>query len=257
MAEVRLRAIAFDLFHTLVDPEDFRPSGFRRAPEVARLLGLPESEFVAAWEAQSAERQVTRSPTVLERVQAYCRSRGVSPPPEAWSRVDDLLGRYCDRAIQQPRPAIVASLRELKRRGWTLGLVSNCDEREHRAWPSSALAPLFDATVFSCDVGHAKPSAEAFRALLPRWGNIPLAEAMFVGDGNGGELAGARRAGFARVVFQAGFVSVNGLRPATENEKIRREADDSVVGVEELPPKVGAPAGPREPEGPPRGSNAS
>ena len=238
-----VRAVAFDLFHTLVDPEEFRPPEFRRAREIARLLDLSEPEFVAAWDADSDARQVTRSPGVVERVQAYCRAHGVSPSPDVWLRVDDVLGRYCDLAIRNPHREVLETLGELRRRGWTLGLVSNCDEREHREWPASPLAPLFAAAVFSCDVGFAKPSPEAFRALIPRWKGIPLAAAVFVGDGNGGELRGARRAGFSRVVFQSGFVSVNGLRPPAENEEIRRQADETISKLGDLLLRLGTPAG--------------
>ena len=234
MEHVRARAIAFDLFHTLVDPEEFRVPPFRRSIAVARLLGLPEDAFDAYWNAQSAARQLVRSPTVVERVQAFCRAQGVTPPPDVWPRVDELLGRTCDQAIRHPRRAARTALGELRRRGWTLGLLSNCDEREHRAWPESPLAPFFHAAVFSCDIGHAKPSPEAYAALPPRWGGVPLRDAIFVGDGNGGELAGARAAGFARVIFQSGFVAVNGLRPAAENERIRRQSDVTISDLREL-----------------------
>ncbi len=238
----RARAVAFDLFHTLVDPEEFRPPEFHRASAVAARLGLPEAEFTAAWNAGAAERQVSLTPTVVERVRSICRSFGVTPAPAAWAEVDDLLGRYTDLALLRPRATVVSALRRLRESGWTLGLLSNCDERERRGWSRSELARWFDAVVFSCEVGAAKPSTAAFRALVPRWGGIPLEESVFVGDGANDELVGARRAGFARVVFQAGFVSVNGLRSAEANERVRAEADAVVRDVSEVPGLLGKPA---------------
>jgi putative hydrolase of the HAD superfamily len=228
------RAIAFDLFHTLVDPEEFRPPDFHRAPAVARLLGLPEKEFTEAWEAAAHERQLSLAPTVVERVQALCREFGVSPRAELWPEVSDLLGRITDLAILNPRRSVLRTLRQLKEQGWTLGVLSNCDERERRKWNDSELATLVDAAVFSCEVGAAKPSLEAYRALVPRWGGIPLHDAVFVGDGMNNEIPGARRAGFAKVLFQSQFVSVNGLRTPEANDAIRATADGALADLGDL-----------------------
>jgi putative hydrolase of the HAD superfamily len=230
-----LRAIAFDLFHTLVDPQEFQPRGFRRSRAVADLVGLPAEEVLRAWEGpQYRDRQITRVPTVVDRVRALCDARGVTPPASVWPEVDDLLGRYQDLAIRHPRPEVVEALRGLRGRGWTLGVVSNCDERESRAWPGSELSRLVDGSVLSCDVGFAKPDPEAYRALVHRWGDTPLSAAIFVGDGYSDELPGARRAGFGRVLFQSGFVSVNGIRTAEENARIAAGADGSIAGIGEL-----------------------
>jgi putative hydrolase of the HAD superfamily len=229
-----VRAIALDLFHTLVDPEDFRPKEFLKASAVAELLGLDTEEFVKFWAADAPDRMVTRTPPVTDRVRRYCFSHGVTPPESVWPAVTDILGKYTDLAILNPRRSIIETLGRLRDRGLVLGLISNCDEREVRAWPRSDLAGLFNATVFSCEAGAAKPSARAYQALVPRWGGIPLNDAMFVGDGNNDELAGARRAGFARVVFDSEFVSVNGLRSAEANERLRQDADTAIGHLEDL-----------------------
>jgi putative hydrolase of the HAD superfamily len=230
----RVRAVAFDLFHTIVDPEDFRPKEFLRARAVAELLKLPSPEFEEYWAETVLDRVVAKVPTVTDRVRRYCSSRGILPPDGAWSMVTDILGRYQDLAIRNPRKNVLEGLRRLKEQGLALGLVSNCDEREMRAWPDSVLAPIFDAAVFSCEIGFAKPSVEAYQALVPRWGGIPLDEAIFVGDGSNDELAGARRAGFRHVVFDSEFVDHNGLRSPEANERIRKEADTSIRNLSEL-----------------------
>jgi putative hydrolase of the HAD superfamily len=175
-----------------------------------------------------------RIPSVTDRVRRYCSSRGISPPDSAWPVVTDILGRHADLAIRNPRKSVLETLRILKERGFVLGLVSNCDEREVWAWSGSEIAPLFDATVFSCDVGFAKPSAEAYRALIPRWGGILLSKAIFVGDGSNNELAGARAAGFSQVIFDSEFVAYNGLRTAEANERLRKDADGTIGRLSEL-----------------------
>lgn len=230
----RVRAIAFDLFHTIVDPEDFRPKEFIRARAVAVLLNVPSTEFEEYWAATLRDRAIAKVPNVTDRVRRYCSSRGILPPEDAWPAVTDILGRYQNLAIRYPRKNILETLRHLKERGLSLGLVSNCDEREVRGWSASALEPLFDAAVFSCEVGAAKPSMGCYEALIPRWGGIPLRDAVFVGDGSDDELAGARRAGFSRVIFDDEFVARNGLRSAEANERFRGDSDASIGTLSEL-----------------------
>jgi len=229
-----VRAIAFDLFHTIVDPEDFRPKEFIRTREISKLIGLPEREFEEFWTKGRQERIVTMTPSVTDRVRIYCAGVGLSPSTKIWPLVDDILGRYTDLAIRNPRRSILDSLQRLRRRGFVIGLLSNCDEREVRSWPGTALSKLFDATVFSCEVGFAKPSPESYFALVPKWGSIPLREAIFVGDGANDELSGARHAGFSHVVFDSEFVAVNGLRSSAENERLRKESDSEVTSLSQL-----------------------
>ncbi len=240
----RLRAVAFDLFHTLVDPEEFRPREFHRAREIARRLGLPVAEFEAAWAARLPRRNTSSLPRVVDQVRELATELGSRSGNVDWEEIDDMLGRYCDAALRTPRPEVIRSLRELRRLGWTLGVVSNCDEREVRTWRASPLADLIDATAFSCETGRAKPVPEAYQALVPRWGGIPLPESVFVGDGGSEELVGARRVGFARVLFQAGFVATNGFRSEAENARIRAQADETVAGLPELLDRLTVVGGP-------------
>lgn len=233
-ARAPVRGIAIDLFHTLVDPEDFRPKEFLRPREIAKLVGADPVDLEKFWSSSARERMVTQSPTVLDRVREFCSSRGITPPERVWPQVSDVLGRYADLAIRNPRKGILSALRRFKDEGWLLGLVSNCDEREIRAWADSPLVTLFDATVFSCEVGAAKPDEGAYRALIPRWGGVPLTEAVFVGDGSNDELAGAHRAGFLRVVFDDEFVASNGLRDSAANERLRKQADATIHRLEDL-----------------------
>ena len=56
------QAVVFDLFHTLIDPEDFRPKEYRRASVVADILGLPQDEFRVFWDSTQTTRMLTARP---------------------------------------------------------------------------------------------------------------------------------------------------------------------------------------------------
>jgi putative hydrolase of the HAD superfamily len=91
-------------------------------------------------------------------------------------------------------PEAIAMLRELRDRGLKLAVVSNCFPKDVEAWPRCSGAQWFDTSVFSFDVGAAKPEPQIYLEAVQRLG-IESAEAVFVGDGGDDELLGAERAG--------------------------------------------------------------
>jgi len=233
----RLEAVVFDLFHTLVDPEDFRPRDFDRVERTAAALGVEAEPFRAYWEGQLAE-LVVCSDRPADRAAAYARARGLPVTPARWAEVDDILGRYQDLALEHPRPEVLGALRALRDGGLPLGLLSNAHERDVRAWERSPLLPLLEATSVSCFTGHAKPSPEAYRVALSGLG-VAAGRAAFVADGGSGELAGARRAGFGLVVLVSGPARRSGLRDAAQVAALEKEADLHLGGVEDLPAVLG------------------
>lgn len=109
---------------------------------------------------------------------------------EVWRPAHEVLGSA---------QALLASLRG---RGIKTGLVAN-------SWPDPArllrgdverfgLSELFDAIVFSEEVGYRKPQPEIFLHALDQLGVEPE-DAMFVGDRLGADVQGAARVGMTTV----------------------------------------------------------
>lgn len=236
-------AVVFDLFHTLVDPEAHRSGPFDRLAESARLLGVDADALRDHWEDVVVEAATTpvRTAEVLARV---CRER---PSEAVLAAVDDAMGRYQDRAIREPLPEAVAALETLAAAGVRVGLLSNALERDVRAWDDSPLRSGFHAAVFSCFAGVMKPDPAAYRAVLEALG-VTAGEAVFVGDGHSGELAGAKRAGFGTVVVVTGPALRSGLRTPAEMAVIAADADVEIGDVGRVPEVFGIsrrPSGPR------------
>ena len=225
--------IVFDLFHTLVDPEDFRPKDFRRVERIASLLQIDPDAFSSYWESTVALRN-TRSKPVITYIQEYTSKIGKTCSSELLSQIDYELGCYQDMAILKPRLEAVSGLKSLTDHGFRLGLLTNCDERDVRQWKRSPLSPFFEAACFSCVIGFQKPDRDSYRIVLEKLGTL-ASQGAYVGDGGSNELEGARKAGFGRVVFMRGFVSHNGLRNATELETFQRSSDISIDSLQELP----------------------
>ena len=93
-------------------------------------------------------------------------------------------------------PDVEACLKGLKRRGFTLGIVSNWDATLEGLIRSLGMLPYFDEVVASAAVGCRKPSAAVFQIAMERVGATPE-ECVHVGDlpeadGDGAAAAGIR-----------------------------------------------------------------
>lgn len=95
-----------------------------------------------------------------------------------------------------PYPDVEACLKGLKRRGFTLGIISNWDATLEQLIRSMGLLPYFDDVVASAAVGCRKPSRAIFEIAMERLGAQPE-ECVHVGDlpeadGDGATSAGIR-----------------------------------------------------------------
>jgi putative hydrolase of the HAD superfamily len=233
MKNMSTKGIVFDLFQTLVDPEEFRPKEYRRAQAAADILGLDKVAFFAYWKETQQERMTTSKPE-LQYVKDFVVNSGKTPPSSrALERADEALGCYEDLALLKPRKDVVAPIKRLASRGYRLGLLSNTYERFVREWPNSPLASSFDATAFSDEIGVMKPERKAYVVILRRL-RLDAKVCAYVGDGGSQELIGAKGAGFRRVVFMKKFVSRNGMKNAEELQEIAGQADVSVDDFEDL-----------------------
>lgn len=223
--------IVFDLFHTLIDPDPHRPRGFDYRMAIVDEFGFDRDAFVDFWEATYVERETTAI-DLVDLVDRFARRTGLTIGPDERATVDGWFGVGKDRAILEPPSELVDLVADLGR-AVPVGILSNCYEREVRRWPDSPYAPLVDAFVGSCFLGAMKPDPVTYREVLAALG-LPPERAVFVGNGGGDELAGARTVGFGRVVHMNAF-DLAGANVAPAEQRVRAEtADVSVDRLDEL-----------------------
>jgi putative hydrolase of the HAD superfamily len=181
---MRLKAVIFDLWETLID-WDVEAAAVMNA----RLDELTEAGFRERWYA-APNRYTAPVRTVLAEI-------GV--PEEAMDDVCAVRHEFLRRCLV-PRDGVVETLHELRRRGLKLGLITVCSEDTETLWPESQLAGLFDAEIFSSRIGISKPDPRIYLACCDDLGVAP-AQAVFVGDGANDELAGARRVGMKAILI--------------------------------------------------------
>jgi putative hydrolase of the HAD superfamily len=195
-----MKAVIFDLFHTLTGLE----SEWSDLPITSEVLGFDRRAWDDALTVHSQWRVVgeVRDPYEILRRLALQVDPKVS---------DDLVRKALKIRIARFRDALaripaenIEVVRTLRRAGMRVGLISNADTIEVASWSSCPAAGVFDAELFSCEVGMAKPQPEIYRKCLEMLDVAPE-EAMFVGDGGSNELAGAKEVGL-KTVFISGVI---------------------------------------------------
>jgi putative hydrolase of the HAD superfamily len=113
---------------------------------------------------------------------------------------NSLFDFFADPANWVRDPEALSTLRTLRERGLTIGVISNFDYRLYRILDGLGLHHWLDSITISSEIGFAKPSAKLFEAALDRHQLLPT-EALHVGDSEHLDLAGAESAGIRAVLL--------------------------------------------------------
>jgi HAD superfamily hydrolase (TIGR01549 family) len=195
-------AVLFDLFETLFT--EYRHPTPPRWGVPSRELGLDPVGFRHAW-MNLQERRMTTPLTYAEALQLICEELGCEPPPGAIAELDEIRCRDKAACFSELDDAVVGALQVLRTSGTATAIVSNCSVEEITAFASSDIATLVDDVVWSFAVGKAKPDPAIYELACERLSVTP-ADAVFVGDGSFGELAGAAEAGL-RPIWASWFIT--------------------------------------------------
>jgi putative hydrolase of the HAD superfamily len=192
-----MRAIVFDFFGTLTNPENERS---RRSvyDATAQVLGVPPDDFWQAVTASFTDRATGAFGGTAEALQEMATRCGRKP-----TRVELAAAVQVHHAGAQllhfPRAGSLEVLRTLRDRGFGLGLLSDCSSELCEAWKDTVYAAHFDVTIFSWAVGYRKPDARGFSAVAEGLG-VPPSLCWFVGDGGSRELSGAAAVGMTPIL---------------------------------------------------------
>ena len=215
------RAVLFDLFDTLVRMDTEAYLAGKR--EEARLLGAPPEQFIAAWIDSSDQAQKGELPDFPARVRHAALACGVDPDETAIARVSGLEVRMAPSLSLYPD--VLLTLEGLRRHpGLRIGLVSNASSTAALLVERLGLAERFDHLTFSFRVGCLKPTPRIYLAACEALDVRPV-DCLFVGDGNGYELDGARALGMEAVRVE---------RPVVEGPYRKGESRTFDASVDDL-----------------------
>ena len=184
-----IRAVIFDMFETLITHYQC-PLYF--GAQIAEDAGIPKDKFLALWTPTEYDRTVgkIRLEDVLENI--FLENNRCS---------EELIRTVVQKRINTKRecfrhlhPQILPMLAELRARGLSVGLISNCYSEEAEIIRESELFPYFDAAMLSCEQGVQKPDEAIFKRCMERLSVRPD-ECLYVGDGGSYELETAQMLG--------------------------------------------------------------
>jgi putative hydrolase of the HAD superfamily len=183
--------VLFDFYDTLAFLTPSIIEEGRR--ELARLAGVTPEEFAPLWRANSRERMLGTAGDLAAQLRAMLGTLGHQLELQILdSLVAHEYGAW-ERAVQL-YPDTRPILAELRRRGFKLGILSNCSCQAGAVIHRLGLGALVDSVTLSFEVGYAKPDEPIYRAACAAIGLDPTA-CVFVADGAGGELEAARALG--------------------------------------------------------------
>ncbi|MGB6894788.1 MAG: HAD family hydrolase [Dehalococcoidia bacterium] len=209
-----LRAVVFDLGHTLWDIGSYAEIEAQAYPRVARRLTdeldgpVPDAQTLT----DAVHRRFTRDyveglqgelqqPPTAQMMDEALREVGVVAPPP-------LVNEVCELALGPLNDAIIADdsipevLAALRRRGLRLGCITNTvlsGAQIRGALAEHGLLEHLDSVVVSSEVGYRKPHPSLFRRALADL-DVEPAEAVFVGDRMPEDIAGAQAVGMRAIL---------------------------------------------------------
>jgi putative hydrolase of the HAD superfamily len=212
-ARAVLRAITFDYWDTLYDGGRTPERVALRRTAVGALLGaygraLPEAQLNALYEesGREAERwwsEERRGYQTGDRLR-WILERAAVTPREGCAHLSAAADAV-DNALLMLPPAMLAGawqmLKTLSRK-YKLGIISDTGfasgRAQDRLLEKDASRSFFAATVYSMDVGHAKPSQAIFETAAAALGVSP-GEILHIGDNERTDVRGALAAGFRAI----------------------------------------------------------
>jgi putative hydrolase of the HAD superfamily len=186
----RPKAVLFDLFDTLVPA---MATG-HTIPPTWEDLGIPLEAYQQRWVQNHDGRATGRIRDQVEVLRVVAHDLDPTIPIEKIAWAAERRARRFEHVLTSVDSVTVAAVARLRESGVKTALVSNACVGEIESWPRSPFAAHFDAAVFSCHVGVAKPDRGIYDEALARVG-VAGPDAIFVGDGGSDEHRGARALG--------------------------------------------------------------
>jgi HAD superfamily hydrolase (TIGR01662 family) len=204
----QIEAIFLDVGNTLrivIEDPAFQAQAKK---DLMELVGAGESEaafFEGLDERWKAYRKQSKQ-TLVEASEKELWTKWLLPDYPA-EKIGPLAGRLTrlwrdHDGRRVPRPDVTATVVELHKRGYKLGIIANTiTETEIPDWmEKEGITRYFDAVVLSSKVAYRKPDPEIYWEAARRIGVEP-ARCAYVGDNPVRDVEGTRAAGFGMMII--------------------------------------------------------
>ncbi|MEG0309118.1 MAG: HAD family hydrolase [Clostridium sp.] len=188
-----IKAVIFDMYETLIT---LYQSPLYFGTQMAIDAGISEEEFQSLWKPREYERTVGK--VTLEEILEFILKEKQCYSDELFSKIVEKRKMSKKECFKHIHSEILLTLKELKKKGICIGLISNCFSEEVDAIKNSELFPYFDAAYLSFEQGLQKPEKEIFIRCMDNL-SVSADECIYVGDGGSLELETASQIGMKAV----------------------------------------------------------
>lgn len=202
-----IKAVIFDMYETLITLFQ-NPLYF--GTQMAIDAGISEEEFQLLWKPTEYGRTIGE--INLEETLEFILKEKQCYSKELFSKIVDKRKMSKKECFKHLHPEILPMLKELKKKGICIGLISNCFSEEVEAIRNSELFPYFDATYLSFEQGLQKPEKEIFIRCMNKL-SVSSDECIYVGDGGSFELETASEIGM-KAIQAVWYFKEGTLQPA-------------------------------------------
>ncbi|RZS43579.1 putative hydrolase of the HAD superfamily [Herbihabitans rhizosphaerae] len=164
--------------------------------QMAEMLSIDANRLAQEWESTTYDSNVGGIVDTSARFAVILERLGVTGDVD----VGKLAQMEHDMLLENIElgPWAAEFLIQLRRRGYKVGLVSNCSPSVNWALNASGLRSHFDCEVLSYQIRAVKPDPRIYDHALSLL-NCQAQEAYFLGDGNNGELSAAESCGITPI----------------------------------------------------------
>ena len=188
-----VKAVIFDMYETLITLYE---SPLYFGTQMALDAGIEEENFQELWRRTEVDRTIGKMTfeEVLEKILKTnnCYSETIMNFIVA-KRI-----RRKEEPFEHLHKDIIPMLRELKKNGILIGLISNCFSEEAWIIKKSVLYPYFDAVCLSFEEKLQKPNPAIYNKCLEKL-HIQANDCLYIGDGGSNELEAAEMIGMKAV----------------------------------------------------------
>jgi putative hydrolase of the HAD superfamily len=200
--KMKFKAVIFDLFGTLVDTSS-RSAYSEVLSAMAEVLQAPREKFVQLWFDTFPMRTRGELANPEHNIQHICDELKINCTESQIQEAIQLRLKFVGSSLVARKDAI-AVLKEIKRRGMKIGLISDCSWEVPVLWEKFSLSEYIDFPVFSCSIGMKKPDPRIYKQATDMLGVHPQ-DCIYVGDGSSNELSGAKKAGMFPVMIRVPY----------------------------------------------------
>jgi putative hydrolase of the HAD superfamily len=169
-------AVLLDLYDTVA-----RTHWGKLSERMAAELGVPKRQLYRAYDLTRSARAVGSFGSREGDLAAVVEAAGVDPAPELLARLLELEDDFATWGVELWDDALPV-VAELRGRGVTTALISNCSHSTRPIVDRLGLDEAFDEVLLSFEVGAHKPEPAIYLEALRRLGGVAPERAVFVDD---------------------------------------------------------------------------